>query len=395
MKKVIPAISTLLLFLFGFSACVNNNPNNTPSGVGTGVNNVLIAYFSCTNTTEGIANSIATETKGTLYEIVPEVPYTADDLKYYTNGRADKEQADSSARPAISGKIDNLDKYDIIFLGYPIWHGEAPKIIYTFLESYDFSGKIIIPFCTSHSSGIGSSDTNLHSLAANADWKGGKRFSSDTSQSEISNWVKEFNLNANKIKTKLNITIGSKTLTATLADNSSAQALAERLKNSPVTVEMHDYGNFEKVGSLGFDLPRNDEQITTSAGDIILYQGNQITIYYDINSWNFTRLVKIENVTKSELLSVLGQGNVTVTFSLSTNKSSVSEFDLASGVNGCAPTVRLNSGYEMPILGLGTYSLTGQTCVNSVKSALSQGVRLIDTAYMYGNEREVGQAARH
>lgn len=299
MKKVIPAISTLLLFLFGFTACVNNNPNNTPSGVGTGVNNVLIAYFSCTNTTEGIANSIATETKGTLYEIVPEVPYTADDLKYYTNGRADKEQADSSARPAISGKIDNLDKYDIIFLGYPIWHGDAPKIIYTFLESYDFSGKIIIPFCTSHSSGIGSSDTNLHSLAANADWKGGKRFSSGTSQSEISNWVKEFNLNANKIKTKLNITIGSKTLTATLADNSSAQALAERLKNSPVTVEMHDYGNFEKVGALGFDLPRNDEQITTSAGDIILYQGNQITIYYDINSWNFTRLGKIENVTKA------------------------------------------------------------------------------------------------
>ncbi len=82
MKKVILAISTLLLFLFGFTACVNNNPNNTPSGGGTGVNNVLIAYFSCTNTTEGIANSIATETKGTLYEIVPEVPYTADDLKY-------------------------------------------------------------------------------------------------------------------------------------------------------------------------------------------------------------------------------------------------------------------------------------------------------------------------
>ncbi len=358
------------------------------------INNILIAYFSCTNTTEGIANNIVIETKGTLYEIVPEVPYTAEDLKYYTNGRADKEQADPSARPAISGKIDNLDKYDIIFLGYPIWHGQAPKIIYTFLESYDFTGKTIIPFCTSHSSGIGSSDTNLHGLSASANWESGKRFSSGASQSEISNWVKSFNLNTNKVKTKLNITVGSKTLTATLADNSSAQALAERLKISPITVEMHDYGNFEKVGSLGFDLPRNDEQITTSAGDIILYQGNQITIYYDTNSWNFTKLGKIENITKSELLSILGQGNVAVTFSLSINKSSVSEFNLASGENGRAPTVMLNSGYEMPVLGIGTYSLTGQTCVNSVKSALSQGVRLIDTAHMYGNEREVGQAVR-
>ena len=77
---------------------------------------------------------------------------------------------------------------------------------------------------------------------------------------------------------------------------------------------MHDYGNFEKVGPLPFELPRNDETITTEPGDIILYQGNQITIYYDENTWNFTRLAKIDNVTREELLDVLGSGDVTVTF---------------------------------------------------------------------------------
>lgn len=231
----------------------------------------MVAYFSCTNTTEAIAKHIEAETKGTLYKIEPEVPYTADDLKYYTGSRADKEQADPSARPAISGNVENMDKYDVIFLGYPIWHGEAPRIISTFLESYDFSGKTIVPFCTSHSSGIGSSDRNLHSLAPNAEWVSGRRFSSGTSRKTVSEWIESLDI-----------------------------------KLTP----------------------------------------------------------------------------------------DVAVFDLDSGENGRAPTVTLNSGYKMPVLGIGTYSLHGETCVNAVRSALESGVRLIDTAYMYGNEKEVGQAVR-
>lgn len=105
-------------------------------------------------------------------------------------------------------------------------------------------------------------------------------------------------------------------LTATMEDNSSAAALKEKLQQSDITVNMSDYGNFEKVGNLGFSLPRNDESVTTAAGDIILYQGNQITIYYDTNTWNFTRLGKIDNITQSQLTDILGQGNVTVRFSL-------------------------------------------------------------------------------
>ena len=106
------------------------------------------------------------------------------------------------------------------------------------------------------------------------------------------------------------------TLNATLAENKSAVAFAELLKKGAVTVAMHDYGSFEKVGSLGSSLLRSDTQITTEAGDIILYQGNQITIYYDTNSWNFTRLGKINGVTQAELKAILGNGDVTAVFAL-------------------------------------------------------------------------------
>lgn len=175
MKKLLGVLLAIIMAIFGFTACTsgNNKTGNGETGGSGETNNpsvtesseILIAYFSCTNTTEAIAKHIEAETKGTLYEIVPEAPYTADDLKYYTNGRADREQADSNARPATNGTVENMEKYDVAFLGYPIWHGQAPRIISTFLESYDFADKTIVPFCTSHSSGIGSSDTNLHSLA--------------------------------------------------------------------------------------------------------------------------------------------------------------------------------------------------------------------------------------
>ena len=150
---------------------------------------VLIAYFSATNNTEGIANHLDAILDADLYEITPEAPYTAADLNYNTDCRANREQNDASARPAISGGVDNMEQYDVIFLGYPIWWGQAPKIISTFLESYDLSGKTIVPFCTSGSSGIGSSATNLHSLAGSATWLDGQRFSGSASRSTVESWV--------------------------------------------------------------------------------------------------------------------------------------------------------------------------------------------------------------
>ena len=112
------------------------------------------------------------------------------------------------------------------------------------------------------------------------------------------------------------ITAGETVFTAVFSDNSSAEAFKKLLAEEPLTIDMHDYGSFEKVGEIGGTLPRNDEQITTEPGDVILYLGTSITIYYDTNSWNFTRLGKIQDATKEDLLAALGNGNVTVTFSL-------------------------------------------------------------------------------
>lgn len=108
--------------------------------------------------------------------------------------------------------------------------------------------------------------------------------------------------------------IGQEVLVIEPENNSSAEAFIELLRKDDLTVNMNDYGDFEKVGSIGTTLPRNDERITTVPGDVILYQGNQITIYYDTNTWSFTRLGKVQNVEK--LKSILGDGNVTVRFSL-------------------------------------------------------------------------------
>ena len=155
----------------------------------------LVVYFSCTGTTELVAEYITEILGADSYQIVPENPYTEADLAYYTNGRADQEQDDPDARPAISGGVENMDAYDTIILGYPIWHGQAPRIISTFLENYDFSGKTIVPFCTSHSSGVGSSADNLHSLCAESvEWRDGKRFESGVSKESVQKWIEEIGI---------------------------------------------------------------------------------------------------------------------------------------------------------------------------------------------------------
>ncbi|MDE6233631.1 MAG: aldo/keto reductase [Lachnospiraceae bacterium] len=250
-------------------ALTNNNKNSMKN------TNILVAYFSCTGTTKTLAEYAAEYLNADLYQIEPAIPYTDEDLNYNdSNSRATREQNDSDARPEISGSVENMTQYDTVILAYPIWWGQAPRIVSTFLENYDFNGKTIVPFCTSHSSDIGSSDTNLHSLVDSSTiWKEGKRFKSGTSKSEIQEWMDSQNIKPYIVEQTIETTLERKF-------------------------------NFE---------------------------------------------------TK---------------------------------------TVKLNSGYEMPINGIGTYSLLEYVCVNSVSEALKRGVRLIDTAYMYKNEEEVGRAVR-
>lgn len=186
---------TTLCACFGFVGCTDDDgtTDKIPEGMG---GKVLVAYFSCTNTTKGVAEKIAVSTGGTLYSITPALAYTSADLNYSDrNSRSTKEQNDSSARPEISGSVENMDEYSIVFLGYPIWWAEAPKIIYTFLESYDFEGKTIIPFCTSGGSGVGNSAKNLHGSANKAIWLDGTKLSGSASQSSIDEYVAGLSFN--------------------------------------------------------------------------------------------------------------------------------------------------------------------------------------------------------
>ena len=138
------------------------------------------------------AGYVADALDADVWQITAETPYTAGDLNYSdASSRATREQNDPSARPGVSGSVGNMAAYDVIFLGYPIWWGQAPKIMYTFVESYDLSGKTIIPFCTSGSSGIGSSAANLSSGAAGASWLAGNRFSGSASRDTVTSWLQD------------------------------------------------------------------------------------------------------------------------------------------------------------------------------------------------------------
>ena len=154
---------------------------------------ILVAYFSASGETAKLAKTIAGDVGGDLFEIVPTVPYTAADLDWMDKGsRSTVEMNDDNSRPAIAGKVADMAQYDTVFVGFPIWWYQAPRIIETFLESYDFAGKTMIPFATSGSSGMGGTNAELKNSCRGAILKEGKRFSSDATEKEIETWVKGF-----------------------------------------------------------------------------------------------------------------------------------------------------------------------------------------------------------
>ena len=150
----------------------------------------LVAYFSATGTTKGVAEKIAAITGGDLYEIVPAQPYSEADLNWSDrNSRSTKEQNDKTARPEIGSEEISLEGYTTVYLGFPIWWGEEPRILDTFVEKYSFDGVTVIPFCTSSSSGIGRSGPNMEALAGSGTWLQGKRFGGSVSEADLQSWI--------------------------------------------------------------------------------------------------------------------------------------------------------------------------------------------------------------
>jgi flavodoxin len=276
---------------------------------------VLVVYFSATGTTKGVAEKIAALTGAELAEIVPAQPYTAEDLNYHDRTtRASAEQNTPDARPEIANDI-SLDTYDTVYLGYPIWWGQAPRIMSTFVEGHDFRGITVIPFCTSGSSDIGQSDDTLAEQAGSGSWLQGRRFSGNVSEDELQMWINE--TGGAKEEQALRLTINDTEVAVDWEDNESVRALRELCAEQPLVIEMSMYGGFEQVGPIGQSLPRNDSQTTTQAGDIVLYSGNQIVIFYGSNSWAYTNLGHITNQDAAGMAALLGKGNVTITIAVS------------------------------------------------------------------------------
>lgn len=246
------------------------NLNGGAAGEETaGSGKILVAYFSATGTTRGAAEQVRTATGGGLFEIVPAQPYTSADLNYSdSSSRSQVEQRDNSARPAISGTAEGMDGYDVVFLGYPIWNGRPPKIISTFLEDYDFTGKTIVPFCTSGSSGF--SDSGLHELAPGATWAEGRRLNG-MSQDAVTQWVDGLQLNAEEGTTmRMTVTNGDTTVVFELNDSPAARTLAAQL---PLTLEVQPFSSNEQTfyPPAALDTADTPDITSASAGTLAYY----------------------------------------------------------------------------------------------------------------------------
>ena len=153
----------------------------------------LVTYFSAGGKTAKVAAKLASTVNGELFEIIPEVPYTGKDLNWMNpKSRSSVEMKDRSCRPAIASKVENMAEYDVVFVGFPIWWYREPSIIDTFMESYDFTGKTVVPFATSGSSAIGESGQNIQNLAKGAKVEEGQRFSAKASEDELKQWASKW-----------------------------------------------------------------------------------------------------------------------------------------------------------------------------------------------------------
>lgn len=183
-----------LLLALSLTACAKNeSPKSDAQPAQENASaqaDVLVAYFSATGTTKEVAKKIAVITDADIYEIVPAQAYSSEDLNYNDDdSRTSIEMNDPEARPEIGSEAISLEGYSTLYLGFPIWWGGAPRILSTFVESYDFDGITVVPFCTSGGSGIGQSGDDLARQAGSGAWQAGQRFGADASEAEVQEWI--------------------------------------------------------------------------------------------------------------------------------------------------------------------------------------------------------------
>lgn len=276
-----------------FNEDIDINDNEAAEPVAAGE---IVLCFSGTGNTKAIGETIA-EIKGIdLVEIVPKKAYTEDDLNWHDdNSRTSIEQNNKDARPEIGSELPDLSDITTIYLGFPIWWVEEPRIIDTLLETIDLTDRNVVLFCTSGSSGIEKAESNIKEKIGEEKVLSAKRFSAGVTKEEIEEWLFSIDIDSrarSSVNTAKSITISAEgiDLPAYLADAKAGEELYDMLDDGPITISVEDYGGFEKVGDFPGTLTKDDRKVSTNPGNVMLYQGDKIVFFYGQNEWDYTPL---------------------------------------------------------------------------------------------------------
>ena len=288
----------------------------------------LIVYYSFSGDCRSIVASMTSQMDADVLEIQP----AEEGLDYAANNYAigsslisaiREKPNDAASYPAIKPVNRNAADYDTIIIVTPLWWSNmaAPMQSYLYQEGSKMAGKTIGLIVSSYSSSISSVVADAKRLIPEGKFLEESLWINNSNRSRqgelIKSWITPFK-NQSSMPDHIKISIGGSSLSVTIEDNNATKELVKVLRKAPISYDANDYGGFEKVGDLGFSLPASDTQISTQPGDVILYSGNQIVLFYGTNSWSYTRIGKMEYGTLDELKSFLraGQGKITVTLSL-------------------------------------------------------------------------------
>ena len=341
MKNYISHLYIVIMSFF-MMACQSEDANATaPSETNStnGENKTLIVYYSYTNNTEQIVDDLKTMINADVIEVEPankNLDYAANNYAIGTEqlNKIKNNPNDESSYPAIDPVIVDMSKYNTVIIATPLWWSQMASNMQTLLFKYgdEMAGKNIGLIVSSHSSGISGVEADAKRLVPNGKFYAKSLWINASKHSQrkalLEQWLKDvnYNDNVNVDYNTMNLKVNNSTMKVKLSDNAATKALVERLKEGTITYNAYDYGGFEKVGALGFSLPSNDTYITTEPGDIMLYTSNQLCIFFDSNSWEYTPIGKIEGMTKQQLKDAFGTGEVSITLSLdnSTSVASIS-----------------------------------------------------------------------
>ena len=341
MKNYISHLYIVIMALV-MMACQSEDANATaPSETNStnGENKTLIVYYSYTNNTEQIVDDLKTMINADVIEVEPankNLDYSANNYAIGTEqlNKIKNNPNDASSYPAIDPVTVDMSKYNTVIIATPLWWSQMASNMQTLLFKYgdEMAGKNIGLIVSSHSSGISGVEADAKRLVPNGKFYAKSLWINASKHSQrkalLEQWLKDvnYNDNVNVDYNTMNLKVNNSTMKVKLSDNAATKALVERLKEGTITYNAYDYGGFEKVGALGFSLPSNDTYITTEPGDIMLYTSNQLCIFFDSNSWEYSPIGKIEGMTKQQLKDAFGTGEVSITLSLdnSTGVASIS-----------------------------------------------------------------------